>query len=214
MHLIQLYKNYTLRSYLGASFSLLLNVAFLVYNLYLGLSLNSAYNTAITGYYFMLIILRDIIFICEKRWRRKDSTERQDKRQKLYRRVCWLLLPLNLAAIAPVVLMFKFQREVNTSMIPAITIAAYTFWKISIAIYNFLKTKKSKDLSLHSLKNINLMDALISILTLQNTMIEVFGKSDSMITVSRYSSIGILLLMIGLSIYLIRDSYKNKALEP
>ncbi len=59
------------------------------------------------------------------------------------------------------------QKNVNYSEIHAIMIAAYTVYKIVTATINFIKTRKSNHLSVKILRNINFVDALVSILSLQ-----------------------------------------------
>ena len=94
------------------------------------------------------------------------------------------------------------QRPVGTGLIHAIALAAYATWKITMAIINFFRRRRSRDLVVRQLRTINLMDALVSILTLQNTLIMVNSQSNprSMLTLAAISSTGIFLIIIGISV--------------
>lgn len=57
----------------------------------------------------------------------------------------------------------------------AITIAAYTTYKIIMSAINFSKAKKNGNLSVKMLRNVNLVDALVSVLSLQYALVMTFG---------------------------------------
>lgn len=199
-------KDYVLRSYISAVFSSAVNIAFLVYNVYLGIVYHLIWNATICCYYFLLALLRILIFWNEKKWKKNNPENIYKCRAGLFRLECWLLLLVDLVLVVPIILMVKSQRVVNIGMIPAIAIATYTTYKTVMAILNYKKTRSNENLSLYGLKIINLKDALVSILTLQNTMIMVFGDKDLMLTLCAYTSAGILGIMLIITILLIRKS--------
>lgn len=84
------------------------------------------------------------------------------------------------------------------SLIPAIAVAFYTTIKVVNASLNLKKTKKVSNKLVVELRYINFIEALVSILTLQNTLIAVKGESNKsdMILLSTISSIGILIFII------------------
>ena len=55
-----------------------------------------------------------------------------------------------------------------------ITIAVYAFTKITIAIINFVKARKSNSATVKVLRNIALADAAVSIFSLQRSMLVSF----------------------------------------
>ncbi len=204
--LVEQWKDYVLRSYVTATFSFAVNIAFLVYNLYLGVAYHLIWNTSICGYYFLLVLLRMLIFWNEKKWNRKPPQNIYQCRAVLFRFESWLLLLVDFALIAPVVLMVKSQRTVNIGMIPAISVAAYTTYKIVMAILNYRKTSNNENLSLYGLKILNLKDAIVSVLTLQNTLIMVFGDKNDMLILCAYTSAGMLGIMVVISVLSIKKS--------
>ena len=77
-----------------------------------------------------------------------------------------LLLILNASLIVPITIMVKQQRPVTMTLIPAIAMAAYTTYKITMASVNLKRSKKTADSLVRFLRMISFIDALVSILTL------------------------------------------------
>ena len=69
-------------------------------------------------------------------------------------------------------------KSVEMNMTSAIAVAAYTTYKIISASVNFKKSKRSDDMLVRDLKLISFIEALISVLTLQNTLLAVKGASS------------------------------------
>ena len=112
-----------------------------------------------------------------------------------------ILLGLNLVLVAPVTLMSRFQRPVGIGLIPAIATAAYATWKITMALVNFRRRRGIRDLVIRQMRTINLIDALVSVLTLQNTLIMVNTKDGGagMLTLTAVTSAAIMLTVLSLS---------------
>ena len=114
------------------------------------------------------------------------------------------MLAMNIALVVPISLMVLMQKPTNLGLIPAIAMAAYTTYKITMAIVNMRRSRVYHPL-IHELRTINLIDAFVSILTLQNTLIMVnsdAGEGSSMITLSAISSALIYLTIIIITIKL------------
>lgn len=91
-----------------------------------------------------------------------------------------LLLLLNLALCGVVLLTITKGSAKTYSDIMAISIAAYTFYKITMAVINMVKVRKLQSPILITIRNIGVADALVSMLTLQITMLASFQKTDSL----------------------------------
>ena len=110
----------------------------------------------------------------------------------------------NLALIMPVSLMVRMEKPVTMGLTPAIAMAAYTTWKITLAIVN-LRRSGAHPLLIRQLRTINLIDALVAILTLQNTLIMVnssAGEETGVMTLAAVSSGLIYLVILTLTIRL------------
>ena len=75
-------------------------------------------------------------------------------------------------------------------LIPAIATAAYATWKITLASIRYRRRSRSADGFTAQLRTVGLVDALVSVLTLQNTLIMVndAGGGRSMLTLAALSS--------------------------
>ena len=156
------------------------NLAFAVYNGAIAIVISSIWFGALAAYYVFLIIVRGGIFFYHTR-RQKAIKSGQTEEKTFLRdtRVygnCGIIL-----VFLPIALSFAILQMVraNDSFVhTGITIyayAVYAFYKISMAIYNFVKTRKTNEMTVRASKNINLADAMVSILALQTAMFHEFG---------------------------------------
>lgn len=187
--------NYETKTFINSTFSFLITFLFAIYNGFLGLYYGAVWNGSICFYYLFLVVIRGIIIISERKYRKS-----KDKRfrKKVHLSTSIILLFMNLSLVAPIILMVLNKKEVSMSMIPAIAVAFYTTIKVVNASVNLKKTKKVSNKLVVELRYINFIEALVSILTLQNTLIAVKGDSgkSEMIILSTISSIGILIFII------------------
>ncbi len=120
-------------------------------------------------------------------------------RKRVFRETFALATAMNAAMAAPVSLMVLDRRPVHTGLIPAIAAAAYTTYKISAAA---VRLKRTRGTALErELSMLRLVDALMSVLVLQNTLIIAVdgGISRQMFPLAAVSSAGILLLIFAIS---------------
>ena len=174
--------DYTFRTFVFSTLSFLVTVAFTGYNAFLAVAYRSAWNTGIAVYYALLLCIRAYVIFSEYKFYKKniDESVRESTRKRIFFVQSILLFVIDLALIAPITMMVMQQKEINYSEIPAITIAAYTTYKIVMSARNFIKTHKGNHLSVKILRNVNFVDALVSVLSLQYTLIVTFaGGIDS-----------------------------------
>lgn len=165
---------YEFKTVINSSLSFFITFIFALYNGFLGIRYKIIWNLSISVYYIFLVIMRGIIIKQEYLF----LTQGADNRQKIHTIVSIILIIMNSALIMPITLMVIDKKNVSISMIPAISIATYTTFKTIMASINLKKSKKSDDLLIKDLRNINFIDALISVLTLQNTLISVKGENN------------------------------------
>ena len=123
-----------------------------------------------------------------------------------------LLFLLNLSLVAPFALMVKQERPVSMTLIPAIAMAAYTVYKVVIGSLNLKRKNRSENLLVRFLRTINFMDALVSIVTLQNTLIMVNTSGDkrTMLPLTAVSSGLIWAAIVILSIVNLKQAVDRK----
>ncbi len=199
----KLKENFQFKTYLFSLFSIFITIIFAIYNIYLGIIYNTGWNISIAIYYGFLIIIRTYILYNENKLSKLNISEYKiDMQKKLYLKQCIMLFTIDLLLIAPISIMVLGQKEANYSTIPAITTAAYTTCKMILATKNALQAKKNNNLSIIMLRNINLKDSLVAILSLQYILIMTFeSKTDNnMLIVSCISTFCIWILLIIISI--------------
>ncbi len=192
--------DYDFKTVTAALGSLFVTVLFALYNGYLGVYRSSLWHGSICVYYLVLVFLRGIIIASRSRIDRSGAPERFQKR--IYVTSAALLLFLNVCLVVPVSLMVVRQKPVDLTLIPAISMAAYTTYKVIMASINLKKRKKSADGLVRLLRTISFIEALVSVLTLQNTLIMVNLKGDrtEMLTLTAITSAAIMIAVLALSV--------------
>ena len=192
--------DYDFMTIITAVWSLFVSVIFALYNGVLGIHYASLWHGSICVYYLLLVVIRGTVIIAERKIAAHGRNE--SIRQKVDRTASWLLLILNLSLIVPVTIMVKQQKPVNMTMIASIGIAAYTTYNVIMALINFRRSRNSGNCLVRLLRKINLIDALVSILSLQNTLIMVNSNGDSikMMPVSAGSSAVIWIIILFISV--------------
>ena len=193
-------KDYDFKTLVSAGISLLVTSAFAFYNGYLGIRYSSLWHGTICVYYILLVVLRGMIILTEKKYSGRDNRNVISKRVYLAEAVC--LFILNLSLIIPVAIMVMQNRPINLTLIPAIMMAAYTTYKIIMASVNLKRRKRASDSLVRLLRTISFIDALVSILTLQNTLIMVVsgGSKNGMLTLTAFTSGAIWLVILIISV--------------
>lgn len=206
------------RTMLLSTFSMIIGVIFVGYNAITGIIYKSVWNGSIAVYYFLLLCIRCYILANELKIHKNNFTEDEValKRAKVFRIEGVLLVCLDIALIMPVTLLALFQRNINLPMWVAIGNAVYTFYKVIICIIGFSKTRKNNILSIKGLKNLNLTDALVSLLSLESTMIITFsdGTEPSMMILISMSAFVVLLIGVLTAVLtLVKGSKHVKVLK-
>ena len=123
-----------------------------------------------------------------------------------------LLLVLNFALTGVILLTIAQDTARRYSEIVVISIATYTFYKIIMAVVNMVKVRKTQSPVLITIRNIGVADALVSMLTLQATMLASFqGKGG--LDANRMNAITgmvVCVLILALGVSMIRYAFKNQ----
>lgn len=202
--IVRMINDYIYRTFTLSVLSLFVTIAFTVYNAFLAIVYRASWNLSIAVYYALLLCIRACVIFVEFKFYKSNfsDTQKESGRKKLFLTQSVLLLVIDIALIAPITIMALEQKAVNYSAIPAITMAAYTVYKIVSATRNYIKTRRQNHLSVKILRNVNFIDALASILSLQYTLIMTFGGGSigEMRTLCAVSSFAIWALIIVISV--------------
>lgn len=156
--------------------SLIWNVAFAIFQLCLGFYHQSFWYYSMFAYYVILASMR---FFLLKHTRIYNTNEDTVAETKKYILCGWLLLTMNLALAVIIFFIVYLDKTFVHHMITTISLATYTFTTFTFAIVNLVRYKKYKSPVYSAAKNISLIAACVSMLTLETTMLTTFGSSDS-----------------------------------
>lgn len=197
-------ESYSFKTLISSTASLCVTILFALYHGFLGLAASSIWHGSICVFYLLLVVIRGIILLTEYRIKSEREEEKQRRRRKTFSITSVLLLLLNLSLMLPISLMVLLQNQVNIGKIPAIAMAAYTTYKITMALIH-IRRQKIYHVLIRELRTINLIDALVSILTLQSTLIMVNSgpaEETNMLTLSSISSAAIYIVIIIVTVRL------------
>lgn len=206
--------DYVFRTFISSTLSFFITIAFAGYNVFLWFAYGAVWNIGIAVYYALLIGIRAYILFSEKKLNKSNMTDKQTEcaRKKLFFIQSIFLFAIGFALIVPISLMVMQEKEVHYTTIPAITIAVYTTYKIIISTRNYIKNRKQQNLSVQMLKNINFIDSIVSVLSLQYTLLMTFGNGveGKMFTLCAITSFVLWALSIVVAVSAIVKSIKLK----
>lgn len=153
--------------------SLILNTAYAVFQLGLGFYHHTVWYYSFAVYYILLAVMR---FFLLKYTRIHKAGENRFLELLIYRFCGMLLLVMNIALSVIITYVVLQGKEFIHHEITTIAMAAYTFATLIIAIVNVVKYRKYESPVFSSTKVISLATALVSMITLENTMLTTFGK--------------------------------------
>ena len=158
--------------------SLAWNALYGILQLWLGFYHHTFWFYSLGAYYICLGVMR---FFLVRHTTRYAPGERMQTELKKYRACGIVFLVMNLALALIIFFMVYWNRTFEHHMITAIAMAAYTFTALTTAIINVIKYRKYNSPVYSASKAISLAAALVSMLTLESTMLTTF--SDGTMTV-------------------------------
>lgn len=197
------------RAFFSASIGLLVNILYACYHGALGVVNQSLWFVAMFAYYVILSSMRFSAVLCE--WRRKSSISKDI--EYFVAKLCGGLLVLLSFILAGIVYISLFQNvAVKHHEIVMITIATYTFYKITVAIIRAVKQRKNTVPLLVVLRTIRYAEVAASLLTLQRSMLISFGSMDNkrIALMNGLTGISVCLFILLLGIFTILRSSKER----
>ena len=196
-----------LRIHLSLYGTLALNLAYALFQLGLGIYHRSFWFCSIAGYYLSLALMR---LSLARHMRRHKKAKKLQAELIRYRTCGWILLLLNLALTLMIFFMVYWNRTFHHHEITTITMAAYTFTSLTLAIIGVVRFRKRESPVYSATKVISLAGALVSMLTLESTMLTTFGGETTDLMTRRVlllSSGGVIsLVIIAIAFYMIVNS--------
>lgn len=204
----QILNNQHNRVILSATAGFGVNVAYALYHGVIGVMMGSLWFLLLCAYYMILSVIRFSAVLYDRQCTQNIPSFSE---QFLFRFVGGMLTLLSVILALSVYLSFQYDVAIVHSEIMMITIAAYTFYKITLAIVNAIKARKQQSLWLIALRNIGCADAAASLLTLQRSMLASFeGMSNQDIELMNgMTGAGVCLLTAALGMYMILRKEKQ-----
>ena len=180
------------------------NALYGIFQLWLGFYHHTFWFYSLGAYYICLGVMR---FFLARHTTRYAPGERMQTELKKYRACGIVFLVMNLALALIIFFMVYWSRTFKHHMITAIAMAAYTFAALATAIINVIKYRKYNSPVFSASKAINLAAALVSMLTLESTMLTTFGDGTMTVVAQKWmlgaTGGAISVLIVATAIYMI-----------
>ena len=190
--------------------SLAWNALYGLFQLWLGFYHHTFWFYSLGAYYICLGVMR---FFLARHTTRYAPGERMQTELKKYRACGIVFLVMNLALALIIFFMVYWNRTFEHHMITTIAMAAYTFTALTTAIINVIKYRKYNSPVFSASKAISLAAALVSMLTLESTMLTTFGDGTMTVVAQKWmlgATGGVVsLLIVATAIYMIAVGTKK-----
>lgn len=206
--------DYGFRTIAFSFVSFSVGIAYAVFNLAVGIVYRSLWYGSLACYYIMLGVIRGGVLLNRYRSRKlgNDPEPRVGINQYIFCGVLFILMTVFLGAMV-----LHIARQDKTFEYSAVIIymaAGYTFYRIAISVYNFIKAGKQPDYTVRSLRCINLVTALVSFLSLQSAALAAFSKNIDQIFMNALTGVVVCAMIILLGAFMIVSAaVKLKARE-
>ena len=184
--------------------SLSWNALYGIFQIWLGFYHHTFWFYSLGAYYICLGAMR---FFLVRHTRKFAPGERMQTELKKYRACGIVFLVMNLALALIIFFMVYWNRTFEHHMITAIAMAAYTFTALTTAIINVIKYRKYNSPVYSASKVISLAAALVSMLTLESTMLTTFGDGTMTVVAQKWmlgaTGGAISVLIVATAIYMI-----------
>ena len=208
-YLVMLDSDARLRVNLSLYGSLLLNSGYAVFQLGLGFYHRSVWFYTLSAYYLLLAVMRFLLL----RYTRTHSPGENRIAELQRYRFCGIILLVMNSVLSVIVFYITWQnRTFSHHQITTIAIAAYTFTTFTFSIINLVKYRRYNSPVFSATKTINLAQALVSMLTLETTMLTAFGdEADEGFRRLMTGSTGsaVLIVIFGMALVMITKAAKE-----
>jgi len=199
----KLLKDYGYRTIAFSVISFTLNVAYISFVLVMAIMSKTAWYFTITVYYIVLAFMKGNVFYSK----RKYGTEIKEAKALRFSGIMFVVMTIVFSGV--IVLIYKANRYFEYAGLLIYAVAAFAFYKLSLAIYNIFKAKKHDDLYVQNVRNINLASALISIIMLQVAMFQAFSPESNLGFANALTGAGVSSIILLLGIFMIVKANKR-----
>lgn len=192
-----------LRVRLSLYASVTMNVLYGLLQLGMGAHYRSIWHGSLAGYYGLLALMRFFLLRDTRRFRQGLSMREEWRR---FRFCGAILLALNLFIAAMITYIVVWNRGIARNSILIIAMAAHTFFTMVKAIINILRYRRYESPVMMASKAINFAAALVSLMSLETSMLATFGSDGDVLfqrVITAITGLAICMLVLIMAIYMI-----------
>ena len=191
----------------GAAVTLTVNLLYGAGHVVLGVLEGSVWLLVMAAYYILLGVMRFGAVL----------TERRHASERFVMRLCGgMLMVLALVMGGATAISLAENNAVPHGIVIMLTIAIYTFWKMTMAIVHTVQAHQSGTPLTRTIRNITLASALASLLTMQRSMLVSFdgdmtAEEALILNICTGSAVCILVFLLGLNMLFDEKGYDKMA---
>lgn len=191
----------------GAAATLTVNLLYGAGHVVLGILEGSVWLLVMAAYYILLGVMRFGAVL----------TERRHASERFVMRLCGgMLMVLALVMGGATAISLAESNAVPHGIVIMLTIAIYTFWKMTMAIVHTVQAHQSGTPLTRTIRNITLASALASLLTMQRSMLVSFDRDMTaeaalLLNICTGSAVCILVFLLGLNMLFDEKGYDKMA---
>ncbi len=175
--LLDMWRNdYQFKTAASSALSALIGLGFTIFNGILGIIYHSAWHASICIYYVLLAVVRGIVSGVLGKDTLGKKARGNNEHRKVFIGTHIVMVFMDIALIFPIAYMVKGERTYEYGLIPAIVMAAYVTYRITMGIIHYRKARRKENLLVRELRTISLNDSMVALLTLQNALIIASGS--------------------------------------
>lgn len=193
-----LLEDFGYRTVIFAGTSFVINVAYAIFQAVIAIMAKSIWLGALAVYYIVISIIRGWLVVSA----RKNTNEDQTK-IKAYKKCGVMLLILNVALIPAIVLIVRSNHVFDYAGLMIYVMATYTFYKLTLSIFNLVKARRQNDHIIKSIKSLGFADSLVSIFALQTAMFAAFAEDANVAVFNALTGGVVSIVIIVIGIYMI-----------
>lgn len=186
--------------------SLTINLGYSAFKLASGIYYRSLWIGAVAVYYILLSVIRFVLLYHMQRKQNGGLIAEY----RSYRISAVLMMCINLTLSGIVLNMILTKKTPNVSDVFVITNAAYTFYVLTVSILNLVKYRKYKSPVMSAAKAIRFAQALVSLLSLEASMLVQFGDDEAYRKIMlAISGAGVCIMVLSMSAHMIVQANKE-----
>ena len=193
------------RTEISLYFGLFINLLYIGMNIFSGIRYRAVWFISLAFYYILLAVMRYMLL------RKRKSEHNLCNEWKRYRMCGIILLIMNQALAAIVIIIVKQNKGFNYSGLLIYAMAMYSFHSVITAIADIVKFRKHGSPIISAAKAIKFVAALVSMLSLTTAMITQFGNDDENFRKLMTGTVGggVCTIVIIMAIFMIMRSNKH-----